>query len=173
MAQSRTKWTGPKQTPRPRPNTTVPVPNIAQKLEGGVNNFQCSCGWVHLGCSGVPQPDSVSVLLLIILAFSADSVSLSVAFNSCESLQETDPEFSLESLSKERYDKQLRCLHKIHTLHLLRKQILRMMTHSFLAVCFFCLVRSWRTGGSKFISFFVNSSSPAVSRFFAMTQTKC
>lgn len=59
---------------------------------------------VYLGWSGLPQSDSVPVRLLIILAFSTDSVSLRVgfgrtsSFNSDDPLEAIDPEFTLESL---------------------------------------------------------------------------
>lgn len=70
--------------------------------------MQCSFYYrrVYLGCSGVTWPDSVPVLTLIMLAFSADSVSLRVgfditsSFDSNDSLEAIDPEFSLEGLPK-------------------------------------------------------------------------
>lgn len=67
-----------------------------------VNVMDCLC--IDLCSSGVTQPDSVAVLLLIMLPFSADSVSLCVglaqfsSFNSNDSREARDPEFSLESL---------------------------------------------------------------------------
>lgn len=62
---------------------------------------------MNLCGSGVAQPDSVAVLLLIMLP-SADSVSLRVAldqfsfFNSNDSREAKDPEFSLELLPDRR-----------------------------------------------------------------------
>lgn len=62
---------------------------------------------INFCSSGVAQPDSVAVLLLIMLP-SADSVSLRVAlsqfsfFNSNDSREAKDPEFSLESLPDRR-----------------------------------------------------------------------
>lgn len=62
---------------------------------------------INLCSSGVVELDSVAVLLLIMLPF-ADSVSLRVAlgqfsfFNSNDSREAKDPEFSLESLPDRR-----------------------------------------------------------------------
>lgn len=67
-----------------------------------MNDVDCLC--IDLGSSGVTHPDSVAVLLLIMLPLSADSVSLRVglaqfsSFDSNDSREARDPEFSLESL---------------------------------------------------------------------------
>lgn len=65
-----------------------------------VYTLQDYYSWFYLARSGVTCPDSVSVLLLLKLAFSADSVSLyagfdeTSSFDSYDSLEAIDPEFS-------------------------------------------------------------------------------
>lgn len=74
---------------------------------------------VYRCCSGVTQPDSVPVLLLIMLPFSADSVSLCEGLAHLSSLDSSDswearhPEFSLKLLSDR---KERRCEYRTLTL---------------------------------------------------------
>lgn len=171
----RIDWTVPVHWPAVgEEGQTLPTSSVALKLAGSVCAFQYR--WVYLGCSGVTRPDSVSVLLLIILAFSVDSVSLRVgfdqmsSFDSNDSLEAIDPEFSFDWLSKGKMTKSLRCSESVF--RKLPKLMWRMMTHLLLSVWFFCLVRGTGVGSSGFISVLLNSTSPVVSRFFTVTHNK-
>lgn len=117
--------------------------------------------------SGVTQPDSVAVLLLIMLPVSADSVSLRGAldqFDSNDSREARDPEFPLESLP----DRGERI--KILALVLQEKTSAMAVTHPLaLPVGALALFRGRGTGRPGFTSALLKSTSPAVSRLAGST----